>query len=368
MYGNLSESVLDWPSLTVQFLPKGSVTPAVPVESPPSVIELDLVLGTYTSDETQNYLMLGSAKFSEKSKVKSTITIDRKLKHEGEVNRARVKPQNNSIIATASNTGAVYLYDTSKESDTYFAELKEHTENGYGLSWNTAKDGYLLTSSDDRKTVLWDTLSESYSTPLSVFEDAQDIANDVAWQNRSNSNLFGLVSEDKNFYFYDIRASSKAPSLKKEIHGTPINTLAFSIASEYIFATGGSDNAVVLSDLRNLDIRLHTLLGHSKMVTTLQWSPHDDRVLASSGPDRRVILWDISKVGEEQSQEDQEDGAPELLFMHGGHTNGVSDFSFHEKYPWTIASVSEDNICQIWQPKPAVVGRAKPHVKGSDLE
>lgn len=366
MYANLSESVLDWQSLTVQFLPKSGVFPAVADTSSPDVIDLDLVLGTYTSDGKQNYLMLGSAKFSEKKTVKSTVTIDRKFKHQGEVNRARAKPQNNSIIATASNTGIVYLYDTDKQEDGPVSELKEHTENGYGLSWNTAKDGYLLTSADDHKTVLWDT---EKTTPLSVYTDAKDIANDVAWQNRTNPSVFGMVSEDKNFYLYDIReGSATAPALTHEIHGSAINTLAFSPASEYIVATGGSDHAVVLSDLRNMKRRLHTLLGHSKMVTSLQWSPHDDRVLASAGPDRRVILWDISRVGEEQSQEDQEDGAPELLFMHGGHTAGVADFSFSERYPWVVASVSEDNICQLWQPQPAVVGRAKPHVKASDLE
>lgn len=76
----------------------------------------------------------------------------------------------------------------------------------------------------------------------------------------------------------------------------------------------------------------------------------------------------MSKIGEEQSQEENEDGAPELLFMHGGHTSGVSDFSFNENYPWTMASVSEDNICQIWQPKLEVVGRTLNHVKNTDLE
>lgn len=50
----------------------------------------------------------------------------------------------------------------------------------------------------------------------------------------------------------------------------------------------------------------------------------------------------------EQSEEDAEDGPPELLFLHGGHTAKVSDFSWNAKDEWTIASVSEDNILQVW--------------------
>jgi WD40 repeat protein len=50
----------------------------------------------------------------------------------------------------------------------------------------------------------------------------------------------------------------------------------------------------------------------------------------------------------EQTPEDAEDGPPELLFIHGGHTSKVNDFSWNGINPWTIASVSEDNVLQVW--------------------
>merc|ERR1712203_23235 len=64
---------------------------------------------------------------------------------------------------------------------------------------------------------------------------------------------------------------------------------------------------------------------------------------------RRLHVWDLSKIGEEQSAEDAEDGPPELLFIHGGHTAKISDFSWNPNDPWVICSVSEDNIMQVWQ-------------------
>ena len=51
-----------------------------------------------------------------------------------------------------------------------------------------------------------------------------------------------------------------------------------------------------------------------------------------------------------QTPEDAEDGPPELLFIHGGHTSKVSDFAWNPSDDWVIASVAEDNILQVSSP------------------
>lgn len=61
------------------------------------------------------------------------------------------------------------------------------------------------------------------------------------------------------------------------------------------------------------------------------------------------ILFCNYRIDEQQTPEDAEDGPPELLFIHGGHTSKISDFSWNPCEPWVIASVAEDNILQIWQ-------------------
>ena len=48
-----------------------------------------------------------------------------------------------------------------------------------------------------------------------------------------------------------------------------------------------------------------------------------------------------------QTPEDADDGPPELLFIHGGHTSKVSDFAWNPTDDWVIASVAEDNILQV---------------------
>lgn len=94
--------------------------------------------------------------------------------------------------------------------------------------------------------------------------------------------------------------------------------------------------------------RIQTLRGHTDQVYNVEWAPYDESVLASCSSDRRVGIWDLSRIGMEQTPEDAEDGPPELLFLHGGHTSKVSDISFNMNEEWTIASVSEDNVLQVW--------------------
>ena len=45
----------------------------------------------------------------------------------------------------------------------------------------------------------------------------------------------------------------------------------------------------------------------------MQWSPHNETILASSGTDRRLHVWDLAKIGEEQNAEDAEDGMMRMV-------------------------------------------------------
>ena len=104
----------------------------------------------------------------------------------------------------------------------------------------------------------------------------------------------------------------------------------------------------VFLTLNPCNSRIQTLRGHTDQVYNVEWAPHNESILASCSSDRRVGIWDLSRIGMEQTQEDAEDGPPELLFLHGGHTSKISDVSFNQNDEWTIASVSEDNVLQVW--------------------
>ncbi|XP_020627362.1 histone-binding protein RBBP4-like [Orbicella faveolata] len=176
LYDLVMTHALEWPSLTVQWLP--DVTK--PEGKDYSVHRI--ILGTHTSDE-QNHLVIASVQVpnddaqldtshydSEKGEfggfgsVSGKIEIEIKINHEGEVNRARYMPQNPCMIATKTPTADVLVFDYTKHPSKPDPNgecrpdirLKGHTKEGYGLSWNPNQNGNLLSASDDYTVCLWD--------------------------------------------------------------------------------------------------------------------------------------------------------------------------------------------------------------------
>ena len=129
-----------------------------------------------------------------------------------------------------------------------------------------------------------------------------------------HASLIGTVSDDLTLQILDTRNPTTTSSATQAVngHSDAINALAFNPASEYIVATGSADTTIGIWDLRNLKSKLHVLAGHQQAVTSLSWHPFEEAVLGSSSYDRRIIFWDLSRVGEEQTPDDAEDGPPEL--------------------------------------------------------
>lgn len=292
--------------------------------------------------------------------VSGKIEIVQKINHDGEVNRARYMPQNPTLIATKTVSADVYVFDYTKHDSKPPIDgtcapdvvLRGHKKEGYGLSWNPWNPGHLLSGSDDYQICIWDINVPSRSRYLdatSIYAAHTNVVEDVAWH-LHHENLFGSVGDDKRLMIWDTRScQADKASHSVEAHVAEINCLAFNPYNHFILATGSADKTVGLWDLRNLQKKLHSFECHNDEIFQVQWSPFHETVLASCSGDRRVHIWDLSKIGEEQCAEDVEDGPPELLFVHGGHTSKVSDFSWNPNDQWVVASVAEDNILQIWQ-------------------
>lgn len=108
--------------------------------------------------------------------------------------------------------------------------------------------------------------------------------------------------------------------------------------------TGSSDSTVAVWDMRNFKSKLFSLRSHTKDVNNVRFSKMQSNLLASSGQDRRVMVWDLSKFDKPQTEEEKEDGPPELLFVHGGHTERPSDISWNMNERLMLASTADDNI------------------------
>ena len=313
------------------------------------------------------------------------ITVRMKVRHEGEVNRARYMPQNHFVVASRGPSPDLYLWDLSKHPSfpdekaggPSFAPqgvLVGHLKEGYGLCWSPHEAGRLVSASEDHTVCLWDVnpilsgagagaaaaaaagagagMGAGAATriaPTSTFRGHTGVVEDVDWSHR-DPNLVGSVGDDRRIMIWDVRQVNPSKPVRsvEEAHSGDVNSIAFNPVNEFLLATGSSDRTVKLWDMRNLKKPMQTFEGHTDEVYNVEWAAFNESILASCSADRRVGIWDLSRIGMEQSPEDAEDGPPELLFLHGGHTSKVSDFSWNMNDEWTMASCSEDNVLQVW--------------------
>ncbi|KAI8988877.1 nucleosome remodeling factor [Pilobolus umbonatus] len=354
LYDMLITTNLTWPSLTCQWLPQQT--------KEDGCIHQGILIGTHTSDKEENYVEVMNLSVPETTtkpsvgqKQKSQTHIIKKMAHPGEVNRARYQPYHPHIIATKARDGNVLIYDRSVDvaGSQPILKLTGHTMEGYGLAWNPhyGKRHHILSAGFDNIVCHWDIGSSSDKdrelTPYQKYEAHTGCVEDVSW-NSVNEFIFASVADDKKLMIWDTRDPSK-PAQKVQAHDAEINAVDFHPVKEWMIATGSSDKSVGLFDMRKLNDQLYSIETHTGEVTHVTWNLEEEPILASAGTDCKIMVYDLRKIGTEQTPEDAEDGPPEVMFIHSGHTSRISDLSWNPINKWTIASVAEDNVLQLWQ-------------------
>ena len=369
LYDSLLTMAVEWPSLTISWLPDFEIENGIATQK--------IIIGTHTTGTEQNYLLICKIKLPHQKeestsspditnfyyspndidnykKISKKIEVEYRINHQGEVNRARPMPQKNksNIIATKCPNGEVHIFDYLKHPQKPIdmqvkpdMRLTGHTKEGFGLNWSPLKEGYLISGSDDHRICVWDINSSEKNCLLNTYENHIGVVEDVCF-NKISENVFASCGDDRKLMIWDLRQQN--PVYNVEAHVQEVNTIDFNPFNEYLLITGSNDKSCALWDMRNLKKKLHNFKHHINDVISVKWNPHIMSMFASSSSDRRVDIWDLSNIGKDTNNE--EDIAPsELLFTHGGHTSRVADFDWNPNQELTIASVSDDNIVQVWK-------------------
>ncbi|XP_071695437.1 histone-binding protein MSI1-like [Rutidosis leptorrhynchoides] len=232
LYDLVISHALEWPSLTVEWLPDRINS----LDGPYSVQKL--VLGTHTEVNEPNYLIIAQVKhplLDERSSdedygnldsndeccqlvsgIGCKIKISQQIPHDGEVHRARHMPQDASIIATKTNAFEVHIFDLKNRPDkppvgaisNPDLRLTGHNDCGFGLSWSKFKKGFLLSSDDDSTICFWDinqVLVNKKLNALQSYKAHKSEVEDVAWH-MNHDYLFGSCGSDRYLNIHDFRS------------------------------------------------------------------------------------------------------------------------------------------------------------------
>ena len=118
------------------------------------------------------------------------------------------------------------------------------------------------------------------------------------------------------------------------------HTSAVEFAPEmpFMFATGHLSGHVAVYDIRNTGAAIVSIADHDSAVTSLRWSPHNRDIVASASLDTAIALWSIRDP----------ETSVRPVFTHNGHVAPIVAFDWCKDVPWTLASVSEDNLFEFW--------------------
>ncbi|KAJ2982804.1 hypothetical protein NUW58_g6367 [Xylaria curta] len=94
---------------------------------------------------------------------------------------------------------------------------------------------------------------------------------------------------------------------------------------------------------------------HKDQITSVEWHPTDDSMVAVAAGDHKVTLWDLSvELDDEESKDTAgvKDMPPQLLFEH--ISEHAKEVHWHPQIPGTIIATGQE--FSIFRPIPAVYG------------
>jgi transducin (beta)-like 1 len=260
-----------------------------------------------------------------------------------------------NFLATASSDGALRLW---RPSSLIFDSPSNATSdsNNTALKASSAKtvtDCILLELEDDDKVSHVSETNETEILALSWSDDGKSLASGTlggdlfVWEvslkkskyqkvgkldpitclkfNTTSSALLCSFATGKSLVY-----SRNLEELKSyALHEGVVNCADW--RDEFIFATAGSDQNIVVCDYRDQDpIRIFS--GHEGDINVVEWDPNK-QVLASASDDRTVKIWDLDS---ERPMYDFQD-----------HGREVTSLSWSSTQP-ILASASLDSTVRLW--------------------
>jgi len=138
----------------------------------------------------------------------------------------------------------------------------------------------------------------------------------------SPNNEFQLAtcSADGTIAIVDLRTQprSKAEILFKAAD-PDVNVISWDSLKPEQIASGSDDGAIRIWDQRYVKSGepVAEIQWHTEQITSIQFQPFEESVLAVASADNRLSIWDFS-VEPEEKKKDQDDLPDQMIFLHQG--------------------------------------------------
>lgn len=295
------------------------------------------------------------------------------IKQRSAVNRIRAMPQSGSMVASWSEDGSIAVHnvapilraleDTSKPQDTTpldwkpVAQFLGHGIEGYAVAWNPLVEGLMVTGDNNGKIHLWEPemigAMRNWKVDTTPFLGHQNSVEDLVWS-PTEARVFASSSSDTTVKLWDCRSANKSPVMSLAAHTDHVNVIAWNAMVTHLLASGCDDGVWKVHDLRKVttgDSECFSFGFHKQPITSIDWCPYEDSMIAVSSSDDSVTVWDLSATHDDDVAAEPEAGKDEfldtvpeqLLFLHRGIFD-PKELHWHKQIPGMIVTTAANGF------------------------
>ncbi|KKY27925.1 putative ribosome biogenesis protein [Phaeomoniella chlamydospora] len=244
--------------------------------------------------------------------------------------------------------------------------LRMHKDEGYALDWQPASLhplGRLLTG--DNNGLIYSTQRTEgggWVTDTRAFTGHSSSVEELQWS-PNERNVFASASSDGTVKVWDVRSKARKPAVDVRISKHDINVMSWSNQTFHLLATGHDDGEWAVWDLRQWKPQsgpsssggqlkpspVANFNFHKAPITSIEWHPTDDSVIALASADNTATLWDLAVEldDEEYGRESNVLGGgekvpPQLLFIH--HLEDGKELHWHPQMEGTLAVTGKNGF------------------------
>ncbi|RYO85680.1 hypothetical protein DL764_009127 [Monosporascus ibericus] len=303
-----------------------------------------------------------------------TSTTNRIRAHQTPSQDPSTLPQ--TITATMTESSHIFIHDITPHLTSFdnpgtiitpqqnkpLSTIRAHKSEGYALDWSPLlPEGKLLTGDNDGLIYVTSRNSGGgWVTDTRAFQGHASSVEEIQWS-PSEASVFASASSDGTVRVWDVRSKSRKPAITVPVSSVDVNVMSWSRLTTHLLATGADDGVWGVWDLRQWKggsqkpTPIASFGYHREQITSIEWHPTDDSMVAVAAGDHKVTLWDLSvELDDEESKDTAgvKDMPPQLLFEH--ISEHAKEVHWHPQIPGTLVATGQE--FSVFRPIPVVYG------------
>ncbi|KAF4119824.1 ribosome assembly protein RRB1 [Geosmithia morbida] len=237
----------------------------------------------------------------------------------------------------------------SAQQNKPLSTVRIHKSEGYGIDWSPTVHGRLLTGDNDGLIYMTSrTDGGGWQTDNRAFQGHTGSVEEIQWS-PSEQSVFASASSDGTIRIWDVRSKARKAAITMQVSDYDVNVMSWSRQTSHLLASGADDGTWGVWDLRQWKVSsdkpqpLASFNFHKEQITSVEWHPTDDSIVAVAAGDNTVSLWDLAvELDDEESKTSAVPGdvPPQLLFVH--YLKDVKEVHWHPQIIGSLVATGED--------------------------